>query len=683
MYSKIYDSLESFDLSKLKRSKKTKLAALKKLGINTLYDLVYFFPRNYENNAKLTKISNIKNEENVILEGKITNITSSFFSRRNVSRAVFNDGTGIIELLWFNMPYIKNSIPLDKTIRISGKVKKSRYFQIINPSYTKFIEEKQVKENIEKFNGIYSLSGSLKQKQLQEIIEEALKKYLFLFEENLPRDYIVKNKLVSRMDAIISIHFPKKLSDVENAKRRFKFEEALILEMKILKNRFNENLKNSNMYFLEDNKKLVKKYISNLGFELTKSQKKVITDIYSELNKGKIINRLIQGDVGSGKTVVALILLLYMAENNYQGVIMAPTEILARQHYLDVVKEFEKLDINVEILVGSTKAKKKIEIYEKLISGKIDILIGTHTLLEDNVQFKKLGLIVIDEQHKFGVEQRNKIRDKGIYSNLIVMSATPIPRSLALTVYGDLDVSIIDQMPLGRKKITTRWIKNDDELNKMYKFIDEKIQEGRQCYIVSPLIEKSEKLNLSSAIESFELYKKIFKNRTVDLIHGKMKNKEKDEIMENFKEGRIDILISTTVVEVGVNVPNSSIIVILSAERFGLSSLHQLRGRVGRGEYKSYCFLVSNSELEVSQKRLTILENNIDGFKIAEEDLKLRNSGEIFGNKQSGFSEFKLLDISNNIEEITIAKEYAYSYLEKTKGEVVDNNLFIDVSCVF
>lgn len=685
MYTKIYNSIENFDIKALKRNKTNKFKALNKLGIKNLYDLIYFFPRAYENGAKLKKISQIKDGENVILEGTLLNVQNMFFSNRKMTKALFSDGEDFLELVWFNSPYITRSLENNMEIRVTGKVKRSKFLQIVNPSYLKLNSKNRFSNvNLEdKLESIYPLTSTIKQKEMQKILEEALNKYLFLFEENLPRDFIVHNKLMDRKEALINIHFPKSKEKFLEAKRRLIFEEALILEMKILKNRYNENLKNSNMYFLDDKKDLVKKYISNLSFELTNSQKKVITDIYRELNNGKIINRLIQGDVGSGKTVVALILLLYMAENNYQGVIMAPTEILATQHYLEVVKEFEKLDIKVELLTSSVKNKKRKEIVEKLLSGEIDIVIGTHSLIEDDIKFKKLGLIVIDEQHKFGVEQRNKIRDKGIYSNLIVMSATPIPRSLALTVYGDLDISVISQMPLGRKSIKTKWIKNDSELKSMYNFIEEKIIEGRQVYVVSPLIEKSDKLNLASAMESYEDYKKIFPNRTIALIHGKLKNKEKEDIMESFKNGEIDILISTTVVEVGVNVPNSTIIVILSAERFGLSSLHQLRGRVGRGNYQSYCFLVSNTENEISQKRLKIMEETTDGFKIAEEDLKIRDTGEIFGMRQSGLSEFRLLDIVKNIKEISIAKEYSNEYLLKNKGVIYDQNLFIDVCEIY
>ncbi|ACZ01578.1 DNA helicase RecG [Streptobacillus moniliformis] len=686
MYLRIYDTLEEFDIKTLKNDKnKSKIKALKKLGIHSLYDLVYFFPRTYENKAKHKPISELIDGENVIIEGKVLIINNAFFGKKKLIKVLFTDGEGLIELVWFNSPYILRVLEVGMELRITGKIRKSRNLQIINPSYSKINSSNRniVLNEEDKLDSVYSLSSGIDQKNMKKIVEEVLKKYLFLFEENLPQKYIVENKLISRTEAIANIHFPRNNFMYEEAKKRILFEEALILEMKILKNRYNENIKNYNLYFLDDNKDLVKKYVSGLSFELTKDQKKIIAEIYKELNNGKIINRLIQGDVGSGKTIISLILLLYMAENNYQGVIMAPTEILATQHYLEVVKEFDKLNIRVELLTGSTRAKKKEEIYKNVENGNINISIGTHSLLEDNLKFNNLGLIIIDEQHKFGVDQRNKIRDKGIYSNLIVMTATPIPRSLALTIYGDLDVSLLTTMPLGRKPIKTKWIKNKEEENSMYEFIDKKIKEGRQVYVVSPLIVQSDKLNISSAVETYEKYCEKFPQYTVGLLHGKIKSKEKENIMNEFKEGRIDILVSTTVVEVGVNVPNSSIIVILNSERFGLSSLHQLRGRVGRGEHSSYCFLLSETQNEISQKRLQVMEETLDGFKIAEEDLKLRDTGEIFGIKQSGISELKLLDIVNDIQVILNAKKFSEEYLDKNLGLIKDKILKIDVDNLY
>ena len=412
---------------------------------------------------------------------------------------------------------------------------------------------------------------------------------------------------------------------------------------------------------------------------MTKAQKKVISEIYKELKAGKIVNRLIQGDVGSGKTIVALIMLLYMAENSYQGVIMAPTEILATQHYLGIVDIFNDLDVRVELLTGSVKGKKREKLLSEIENGLVDIVIGTHALIENDVVFKNLGLIVIDEQHRFGVVQRKLLREKGSIANLIVMSATPIPRSLALTIYGDLDVSIIDELPKGRMPIKTKWIKDLDEKNKMYGFIERKIKEGRQVYVVSPLIEESETLNVKSAQETYDEYSSIFPDRRLGLIHGRQSYKEKQDIMRKFKNHELDILISTTVIEVGVNVPNASIMIIRDAQRFGLSSLHQLRGRVGRGKYQSYCFLESETDNDLSKRRLQIMEKTTDGFKIAEEDLKLRNSGEILGTRQSGVSDMMMTDIVKNVKEIKRIRDYVIDYLEKNNGKIENEFLKRDI----
>ncbi len=465
------------------------------------------------------------------------------------------------------------------------------------------------------------------------------------------------------------------MKEVEEAKRRFAIEELLILELGILKNRFIIENSNNKNYELEGKKEKVKNFLSLLPFELTGAQKKVIKEIYDEISNGKIINRLVQGDVGSGKTVVAIVMLIYMAENGYQGALMAPTEILANQHYLGMKDRLEKIGLRIELLTSNIKGKKKTEILEKIANGDVDIVVGTHSLIEDNVIFKKLGLIVIDEQHRFGVNQRNKLREKGFLGNLLVMSATPIPRSLALSIYGDLDLSIIDELPPGRTPIKTKWIANETDLEKMYNFIYKKVSEGHQAYFVAPLIEESEKMNLKSVDKVFEEIEKKFSNKRIGIIHGKMKAKEKDEVMLKFKNKEYDILVATTVIEVGIDVPASTIMTIYNAERFGLSALHQLRGRVGRGSNQSYCFLISNSTTENSKQRLSIMEETEDGFRIAEEDLRLRNSGEIFGLRQSGFSDLKFIDIIYDVKTIKLVRDECIKYLKDNKGKI--NNKFL------
>ena len=676
-YSLLYKNIDEI---KIKGVTKINLPKLKKLGIFSLYDLFYHFPRAYENRDNYKKINEVLDEEFVILKGTVVNIVSRFAKRGMVMvSGVLSDETGMMELLWFNNRYVKNNVKVGNEIMVYGKVKKGMKLQIINPEYKKIDEKYFETKKENQILPIYPSTESLRQISIRKIIEAALNSYGYLLYENMPNEFLKKEKIIGRKEAMLNIHFPENEAKKEEAQKRFMFEEILLLEMGILQSRFQSEKNNKNVYKLEDKKSLVSKFIKSLPYELTKAQKTVITEIYKELKAGKIVNRLIQGDVGSGKTIVSFVILLYMIENGYQGAIMAPTEILSIQHYLGIIDEFSKLDIRVELLTASVKGKKREKLLNEIKEGLVDIVIGTHSLIEEDVVFKNLGLIVIDEQHKFGVRQRKLLRDKGNLANLIVMSATPIPRSLALTIYGDLDVSIIDELPSGRSPIKTKWIKDEIEKRKMYDFIDRMIEKGRQIYIVSPLIEESETLNVKSAQETFEEYKDIFPNRRIDIIHGRQKYKEKQEVMEEFKNHKIDILVSTTVIEVGVNVPNATVIVIRDAQRFGLSSLHQLRGRVGRGSHKSYCFLESKTNNEVSVKRLKVMEKTTDGFKIAEEDLKLRNSGEILGIKQSGVSDMVFTDIVRNVKEIKKVHDFVIWYLEKNNGQIENEFLKMDI----
>ena len=676
-YSLLYKNIDEI---KIKGVTKINLPKLKKLGIFSLYDLFYHFPRAYENRDNYKKINEVLDEEFVILKGTVVNIANRFSKRGMVMvSAVLSDETGMMELLWFNNRYVKNNVKVGNEIMVYGKVKKGMKMQIINPEYKKIDEKYFETKKENQILPIYPSTESLRQISIRKIIEAALNSYGYLLYENMPNEFLKKEKIIGRKEAMLNIHFPENEAKKEEAQKRFMFEEILLLEMGILQSRFQSEKNNKNVYKLEDKKNLVSKFIKSLPYELTKAQKTVITEIYKELKAGKIVNRLIQGDVGSGKTIISFVILLYMIENGYQGAIMAPTEILSIQHYLGIIDEFSKLDIRVELLTASVKGKKREKLLNEIKEGLVDIVIGTHSLIEEDVVFKNLGLIVIDEQHKFGVRQRKLLRDKGNLANLIVMSATPIPRSLALTIYGDLDVSIIDELPSGRSPIKTKWIKDEIEKQKMYDFIDRMIEKGRQVYIVSPLIEESETLNVKSAQETFEEYKDIFPNRRIDIIHGRQKYKEKQEVMDKFKNHKIDILVSTTVIEVGVNVPNATVMVIRDAQRFGLSSLHQLRGRVGRGSHKSYCFLESKTNNEVSVKRLEVMEKTTDGFKIAEEDLKLRNSGEILGIKQSGMSDMVFTDIVKNVKEIKKVHDFVIWYLEKNNGQIENEFLKMDI----
>jgi len=663
-YELIYKEFKDLDTKLIKK--------LNTLGIHNLYELLYYFPRNYQDRTNIKTISELKEDDYAVVQGKI--ISASLQNARNnkkLFKARISDGTGILDITWFQMAYLKNIIKTGEDFVFIGGVKRTFGLQMVNPEFKKCVDG--ICPLKEELLPIYPLNQNFKQKELIKFVKWGLKKAWPFLQENIPQEILNKYKILDRKQAFINIHFPKNHKDLEEAKRRFAIEELLVLELGILASRYETDSKNKEIYEVEDKRNLVKKFLADLHFELTLAQKKVITEIHKELSRGQVVNRLIQGDVGSGKTIVAEIMLLYMVENSYQGALMAPTEILAVQHYLSMHDELDKLGLRVEILSGSINGKKREKLLADIKNGLVDILIGTHALIEDDVEFHKLGLIIIDEQHRFGVEQRKKLREKGIYANLLVMSATPIPRSLALSIYGDLDVSIINQLPPGRKAIKTKWIKDELEKIKMYNFIKKKINEGQQVYFVAPLIEESETLNVQSASEIFqELSEDILKGYKLGLLHGKMKNNEKDKVMNDFKKGKLQVLVSTTVIEVGVNVPNASVMCIMEAQRFGLSALHQLRGRVGRGEHQSYCFLVSNTSNEVSIARLGILENTNDGFEIAEEDLKLRKAGEIFGTRQSGFSDLRFVDIVHDINTIKLVRELSLEYLKDNKGKILN-----------
>ena len=678
-YRNIYSKLEDIPTKYITAKQ---LSNLKSLGINTIYDLIYYFPRAYDDRTNIKKIGELKFNEYVVIKASVMSVVNlTVRNGKKIIKAMVSDGTGIMEILWFGMPYIKKSLRIGEEYLFIGQTKKAAVFQLINPEYKLFSGQQKVSEN--EILPIYSSNKNITQNSLRKLVEKFLVNFLNYFEENIPKELIKEYKIMERKSAIKNIHYPVSMKEIEEAKRRFAIEELLILELGILKNRFIIENSNSKNYEVEGKKEKVREFLSQLTFNLTNAQKKVIKEIYDEISNGKIVNRLIQGDVGSGKTVVAMVMLIYMAENGYQGTLMAPTEILANQHYLGIKERLEKIGLRVELLTSSIKGKKKNEILEGIANGDVDIVIGTHSLIEDDVIFKKLGLIVIDEQHRFGVNQRNKLREKGFLGNLLVMSATPIPRSLALSIYGDLDLSIIDELPPGRTPIKTKWIANDEDLEKMYNFIYKKVNGGNQAYFVAPLIETSDKMALKSVDKVSEEIERKFSNKKIGIIHGKMKAKEKDEIMLKFKNKEYDILIATTVIEVGIDVPASTIITIYNAERFGLSALHQLRGRVGRGSKQSYCFLISNSTTENSKQRLSIMEETEDGFRIAEEDLKLRNSGEIFGLRQSGFSDLKFIDIIYDVKTIKLVRDECIKYLKEHKGEIENIYLKYDIEQKF
>ncbi|AVQ20235.1 DNA helicase RecG [Fusobacterium necrophorum subsp. funduliforme] len=646
-----------------------KYKGLKTLGIVTVHDLLYSFPRAYDNRSNLKTIGELHQEEYAVLHAKLLHVyTTPTRSGKRMTKATASDGSGLIEILWFGMPYLQKSLKLQEEYIFIGTVKRSMgTFQMTNPEFKLSKGQKMQGEILP----IYSTHKNLSQNRFRKYMREVLSLTESSLAENIPEELCQKYKILERKQALWEIHFPSSEKTLEEAKRRFAIEELLIIEMGILKNRFLTDSLSSPLYHLKGEKTLVRQYLDSLPFPLTRAQKKVITEIYKDLEQGRIVNRLVQGDVGSGKTIVAMILLLYMIENGYQGAFMAPTEILATQHYLGVSSKMKELGLRVELLTGSIRGKKRNELLTALGEGKIDLLIGTHALLEEEVSFHQLGFIVIDEQHRFGVLQRQKLREKGILTNLLVMTATPIPRSLALSIYGDLDVSILDELPPGRSPIKTKWIASEEEMEKMYSFIRKQLQQGRQAYFVAPLIEESDKLVLHSILEVEKKIREKLSEYNISILHGRMKSAEKEEIMRQFQQKEIDILVSTTVIEVGIDVPNAVIMTILNAERFGLSALHQLRGRVGRGNSASFCFLISKTQNESSKQRLKIMEATQDGFVIAEEDLKMRNAGEIFGLRQSGLSDLRFINLLHDVKTIKLVRDECMAYLRKYQGKIL------------
>lgn len=603
---------------------------LNKLKINTLQDLISYFPRNYEDRGVAKKLSNCIDGEEVLIKGvAITKVSEVFARKLKIYKLIIRDGENPCTITWYNQSYVKNIFKIGHSYNFYGKIEiKSGKFEMKSPIFDETGENK----NTGKIIPIYPLTYGITQNTIRKIIENGVNEVYGNLQETLP-DYIIeKYKLMDINNSMKKIHFPDNKQDFTNARYRLVFEELLGFQLALLKIKESYKIEDLGPEFNKDVK--MSDVINTLPFNLTHAQLRVLEEIDLDLENRNSMNRLLQGDVGSGKTVVSEIAAYKAVKSGFQVAILAPTAILADQHYENFTKLLNQFNIKCELLISSITKKKKQELKQRLQNGEIDILIGTHAMLEEDVAFKNLGLVVTDEQHRFGVKQRAKIAAKGNNPNVLVMSATPIPRTLALILYGDLDISIIDELPPNRKKIDTYAVGKEME-DRINLFISKQIDEGRQCYIVCPLVEENEEMDLKSVVElADKLKNETFSKYNVEYLHGKMKQKEKDDIMLRFKNGEIDILISTTVIEVGVDVPNSNIMVIENAERFGLAQLHQLRGRVGRGEYKSYCILKFNSRSKVVQERMKIMCKTNDGFVISEKDLELRGSGDFFGTAQ-------------------------------------------------
>ena len=639
------------DVKYVKTVGPNRVQLLNKLNIYTLKDLIEYYPRDYEDRSKPKNLYECTDGEEVLIEAMAAGrITEMHKGRMTISRLIVKDQTGTCYITWFNQGYLRDKFQPGRMYRFFGKISnKNGRLEMNSPVYDEIDQSK----NTGKIIPIYPLTYELKQNTLRKIIENGLAEVKGKLTETLPEYILKENNLWDINNTIERIHFPIEFSDFNKARERLVFEELLTTQLALLKLKNNYEHETDGIQFSKD--VYMSDVINILPFKLTKAQLRVLEEIDRDMESNKPMNMLLQGDVGSGKTVVAMIAAYKAVKSGYQATIMAPTAILASQHLESFQGILEELGIKTELLISSVTKKKKSEILEKLQSGEIDILIGTHAILEENVVFKNLGLVVTDEQHRFGVKQRGTIASKGQNPDVIAMSATPIPRTLALILYGDLDISIIDELPPNRKKIETYAVRKNME-ERVNNFIRKQITEGRQAYIVCPLVEENEDMEgLQSVIELAEKYQKeTFSEYKVAYLHGKMKPKEKDEIMERFKNGEIQILIATTVIEVGVNVPNSSIMVVENAERFGLAQLHQLRGRVGRGEYQSYCILKYEGNSETIKQRMKVMCDTNDGFIISEKDLELRGSGDFFGTEQHGLPEFK---IANLFEDIAVLKK--------------------------
>ena len=616
----------------------------KKLGIETVEDLLLYFPFRYED-FKSKNVLDLEDGEKAVVSGLVaTPANVQYYGyKRNRLRFTIKQGELVLAVSFFNQPYLADKIELGQTVAVFGKWDKAK------GALTGMKLLAQVEDDLQP---VYRLSQGVSQSALVKVIKTAFEAGLDqLLEENLPQILMDKYHLLSRRQAVRAMHFPKDLEEYKQALRRVKFEELLFfqLQLQVLKE---ENRSVGQGIVLDWDEKKLKALQASLPFALTEAQERSLSEILADMRSPYHMNRLLQGDVGSGKTVVAGLAMYAAVTAGKQAALMVPTEILAEQHLQSLTSLFSNL--RILLLTGSLKAAERRERLDLIKSGQVDLVVGTHALIQEGVRFHDLGLVIIDEQHRFGVAQRRILREKGQNPDVLMMTATPIPRTLAITAFGDMDVSIIDQMPAGRKEIITRWVKHQ-QLNLVLDWLVKEIEKGSQAYVISPLIEESEALDLKNAIALEEELIAYFGDRVrIALLHGKMKGEEKDDIMQAFKQGEIDLLVSTTVIEVGVNVPNATVMIIMDADRFGLSQLHQLRGRVGRGDKQSYAVLVANPKTESGKRRMKIMTETTNGFVLAEEDLKLRGSGEIFGTRQSGIPEFQ---VANLIEDYPILEE--------------------------
>ena len=652
-----------------------KAILLEKLRLTSIEDCLYFLPFRFEDRTQFKKISQAVPGEYVTLTGEVLSSGTMFMGRRKrVFEVIVQDETGVIRAKWFrfNETYMKEKFSTGQKIILSGKstINKRSGLEIIHPDTEQVSGENVSSLEIGKIVPVYHVTDGLHLKSMRTIIKNVLDNYLHLAEEFLPDDLIQRHNFMHRAEALAQSHFPPEGSSLEEldafktpAQRRLVFEELFLIQLALAfrKNRSGEEHTGTSF---KTRGELIKRFVKLLPFTLTGAQKKVLGEIMKDLEKKKPMNRLIQGDVGSGKTIIALTALLTAVDNGTQSALMVPTEILAEQHYLNIRPFCEKLGIEIKLVTSALKGKERKIYFEDIQNGKTQIVIGTHSLIQKDIQFKKLGLAVIDEQHRFGVMQREAIGKKGDQPHLLIMTATPIPRSLALTLYGDMDVSLLDELPPGRQVIATNLF-FENRREQAYAIMEKQLQQGRQAFVVCPLIEESESIDLKAAVTVFDFIQENFPGFTACLIHGKLKKEERQNIMSRFLKKEIQVLVSTTVIEVGIDVPNATVMIIEHAERFGLAQLHQLRGRVGRGIHASYCLLMAYHPVsEEGQARMKAMQKSGDGFVIAEEDLKIRGPGDFMGTRQSGMPLLKIANLLRDIQVLETARNEAFQLIE-------------------
>ena len=659
--------------------------------ISTVEDLIFFLPRTYEDRREIRKINRLEAEKIQTAVGSVISSQYRHYGRKKILETVISDGTANLKAKWFKgqMSYLLGIFKIGTKVIFTGEVRPDYGGkQMIHPDY-EILDEKD-EENLLNFKRIvpvYSETEGLHQKYFRKVMNFALENYSRYVASPIPDNICEKRNLMNIHEALLSVHFPGNNEDVENfissrsqAHRRLIYDEFFFFQLGMAIKKSRRILDKGISFNISGG--MLKKFYSNLSFGLTEAQKRVIGEIQKDMSEETAMNRLLQGDVGSGKTIVSMAAMITACENSYQAAIMAPTEILAKQHFENISSWAEQLGLNVVLLTGSMSNAARSEVLNQIQSGDANIIIGTHALIQEDVDFHKLGMVVIDEQHRFGVMQRATLRGKGINADVLVMTATPIPRTLAMTVYGDLDVSVIDEMPPGKKPVRTMLI-SESKRDKVYQTIRMELAKDNQVFIVYPLVEESEVLDLKDATNmSKHLQKDIFPNHRIGLIHGKMKEKEKDEVMREFLENKIQILVSTTVIEVGIDVPRASLMVIEHAERFGLSQLHQLRGRVGRRDIPSSCILLADYRCSAdARKRLKVMEKTTDGFAIAEEDLAIRGPGDFLGTRQSGLPDFRIASIIRDARILNDAKEDAFAlaardpFLEKPEHMILKETL--------